>query len=354
MLQRNKILGLLTALVFCVISAVDVQAEEPRKLRFLTHDSFSASKSLVEDFQKINSVQVQFISGGDAGETLTKAILTKGNPIADVLFGVDNTFAGRALSADIFVPYESPMLRDVPAELRIDPSNRLLPVDSGTVCLVYDKAYFASGKIPVPRRLEDLTRSEYRGLTVVENPATSSPGLAFLLATVARFGETGSYPWLKYWEDLRKNGVLVVGGWNEAYYGEFSAAGKGRKPIVVSYATGPAADVFFASEPKPKEPRVGTLAVEEGSFRQIEFVGILKGTKAEDLARTWVDFLLSVKFQEDIPLQMFVYPANSRARLPELFLRFAPVPVRSGVVDPARIDEKRDEWIAAWTRVVLK
>jgi thiamine transport system substrate-binding protein len=342
------------ALFAFLFSARTAAAQETKNLRILTHDSFSASSVLIEQFQKANAVRLQFISGGDAGETLTKAILTKGNPIADVLFGVDNTFAGRALAADIFIPYQSPLLKGIPAELKIDPSSRLLPVDSGFVCLVYDKAYFASRKLAVPRRLEDLTRPEYRGFTVVENPATSSPGLAFVLATIAHFGETGSYPWLRYWEDLRKNDALAVNGWNDAYYGEFSAAGKGAKPIVVSYATGPAADIFFSSEPKPNEPRVGTIALEEGSFRQIEFVGILKGAREETLARLWVDFMLSVKFQEDIPMQMLVYPADPKAGLPKLFERFAPMPARSALIDYSLIDRKRDEWLAAWTRAVLK
>ncbi len=342
------------AVIACVSVLFIACGRTPAQLRFLTHDSFSATKSLFDEFRKNTSIDVEFISGGDTGETLTKAILTKSNPIADVLFGVDNSFMGRALAADIFEPYDSPLLKEIPAELKPDASNRLLPVDTGVVCLVYDREYFSSKGLLVPQDLQDLIRPEYKGLVVVENPATSSPGLSFLLATIARFGETGAGSWIAYWENMRKNGVLVVDGWSEAYYGEFSAAGKGKKPIVVSYATGPAADIFFAEEPKPIEPRVGTLAAEDGSFRQIEFVGILKGAKEPKAARTFVDFLLSVKFQEDIPLQMFVYPANAKAGIPDLFKKFAPVPVRAGLIDPSRIDAKREEWIAEWTRTVLK
>ncbi len=313
-----------------------LHAESPRVLRVLTHDSFAVTKSLVEDFQKDNNAQVQFITGGDAGETLNKAILAKGNPIADVLFGVDNTFAGRALSAGILEPYASPLAARMPADLKIDPANRLLPVDYGFVCLNVDRKYFAGKGLAAPRSLADLARPEYRNLLVVENPATSSPGLAFLLATISAFGDTGASGWEGFWKDLRANGALAVNGWNDAYYGEFSAAGKGRRPIVVSYATSPAAEVYFAKDPKPAEPPTAAVLADQGSFRQVEYVGILRGGRNTDLAKAFVDWMLSPRFQEDIPLQMFVYPANPEAKLPDLFTRFAPIPAHpAALLSPA-------------------
>jgi len=341
-------------LVLVCLAAAQGAWAAPRILRVLTHSSFSASKELIEGFEKANDVQVRFTAGGDAGETLNKAILSKGNPLADVLFGVDNTFLSRALAADIFEPWDSPMLADIPAELQMDPSHRMLPVDFGYVCLNYDKAYFERKGLPVPRTLEELALPAYRGLLVVENPATSSPGLAFLLATISRFGEKGVRTWESYWSDLRKNDVLVANGWNEAYYDEFSAGGRGRRPIVVSYATSPAAEVYFAAEPRPAEPPTGNILAEGGSFRQVEFAGVFKGAKERDLARRFVDFMLSREFQEDIPLQMFVYPTNRKASLPGLFTAFAPVPPAPASLDAALIDAHRDEWIARWTKLVLR
>lgn len=326
----------------------------PRVLRVLTHSSFSASKEVIQAFERDNNASIQFIQGGDAGETLNKAILAKGNPLADVIYGVDNTFLGRALAADILDAYASPALSDVPADLRLDSTNRLLPVDVGYVCLNYDRAYFAGKGLALPKQFGDLTRPEFRGLLVTENPATSSPGLAFLIATVAAFGETGSYTWQTFWQDLRKNDVLVVNGWNEAYYNEFSAGGKGKRPLVVSYATSPAAEVVFAADPKPAEPPTGNILAPWASFRQVEFVGVLKGAREPALARKFVDFMLGKAFQDDIPLQMFVYPANAKATLPEVFTKFAPVPDQPARVDSAVIDQKRDAWIQAWTQIVLK
>jgi thiamine transport system substrate-binding protein len=354
-MTRNTVfLIILVGMLLSGPASQGAAAEDQPILRILTHDSFSASKDVISDFENSNHAKLQFITGGDAGETLNKAILSKDNPLADVIYGVDNTFASRALSADILAPYSSPLLSQLPAGLRIDPSNRLLPVDFGYVCLIYDKGFFEKSGLPVPATLSDLAKPAYKSLLVVENPATSSPGLAFLLATVATFGETGGSSWLDFWRDLRKNDVLVVNGWSDAYNNEFSATGKGRRPIMVSYATDPAADIFFASEPKPEQPRVAVITPPQGSFRQIEFVGILKGAKAQALARAWIDYMLSVKFQQDIPLQMFVYPANENAKLPDLFVRFAPVPSRPAVLDPAAIGKNRDDWIKRWTQTVLR
>ena len=120
---------------------------------------------------------------------LNKAILTKSSPLADVLFGVDNTFLSRALDNDLFERYSSPVLDVLLPELILDDKHRLLPVDWGDVCLNYDVAWFEEQDIAPPDALEDLIAPAYKGLTVVENPATSSPGLAFLLTTVKAFGE---------------------------------------------------------------------------------------------------------------------------------------------------------------------
>ena len=241
----------------------------------------------------------------------------------------------------------------VPADLRLDSSGRLAPIDVGYVCLNADRAWFARRGLALPSTLEDLALPAYKGLLVVEDPAASSPGLAFLLATVARFGGTGTRTWQRYWRDLRANDVLVAASWSDAYYNEFSATGTGKRPLVVSYATSPAAEVFFASDPKPADAPTVALPL-DGAFRQVEFAGVLKGTRQPALARRFVAFLLSRRFQEDIPLQMWVHPADAEARLPEVFTRFAAVPDRPVGLDPAILDANRDAWIREWTRIVLQ
>jgi thiamine transport system substrate-binding protein len=324
-----------------------------RILTVMTHDSFDVSEEVVAAFQESCNCQVQFLKSGDAGLMLNQALLSKGNPLADVIYGVDNTFLSRALSGDILEPYQSPLLAAVPDPLKLDPTFRMSPVDYGDVCLNYDKAWFEGHNLAPPDDLPALTAPAYKALTVVENAATSSPGLAFLLATIGRFGETGSYTYLDYWADLRANGVLVVDGWNDAYYGSFTYASDGDRPIVVSYASSPPVEVHFSEKPFEEAP-TGVVVADGSCFRQVEFVGILKGTPNRDLAGQWIDFMLGTTFQEDVPLKMFVFPANSQAKLPDVFVRFAQIPAQPATVAPDTIEANREAWIEAWTRTVLR
>jgi thiamine transport system substrate-binding protein len=242
-------------------------------------------------------------------------------------------------------------LGQISAEFKLDPQNRALPVDYGDVCINYDKAYFTAHSLPIPATPEDLTKPEYKDLLVVENPATSSPGLAFLLATVKHFGAEN---YLGYWASLRANGVVVADGWETAYYTNFSgSSGRGPQPLVVSYASSPAAEVVYASTPLTDAPTASILGPDT-CFRQIEFVGILKGTKHLALAEKFVDFMLGQQFQEDMPLQMFVYPVNPAAKLPEEFVQYAQTASQPAVLDPATIAANRDKWIADWTETVLR
>ncbi len=319
----------------------------------MTHDSFDASEDVIAAFQKSCNCKVRFLKSGDTGLMLNQALLSKENPLADVIYGVDNTFLSRALNGGILEPYASPALDNIRDDLKLDASNRMLPVDYGDVCLNYDKAWFEEEGLAPPADLPDLTQPDYQGLTVVENPATSSPGLAFLLATIGRFGEAGDSNYLDYWADLRANDVLVTDGWSDAYYGNFTYASEGDRPIVVSYASSPPVEVHFAEEPFEEAP-TGVVTADGSCFRQIEFVGILKGTDNRALAEQWIDFMLGETFQEDIPLKMFVFPANVNADLPEVFAEFAQVPENPATVDPEAIEANREAWIQAWTETVLR
>lgn len=323
----------------------------PRTLSVMTHDSFAVSEDVAAEFEAANNVELRFLQSGDAGEALNKAILAKGNPLADVFYGLDNTFLSRALEEGIFEPYDSPLLAAVPDSFELDPTNGALPVDYGDVCLNYEKAYFQEHNLAPPASLEDLTKLEYKDLLVVENPATSSPGLAFLLATIGHFGQEG---YLEFWQDLRDNGVKVVNDWETAYYSDFSgSSGKGPRPIVVSYGSSPPVEVLFAETPLDDAP-TAVVTSDGACFRQIEFVGILKGTPNRGQAEKWVDFMLSLRFQEDLPLQMFVFPVNPQARLDETFQKYLAVPEQPAFVSPADIAAHREEWIQAWTEVVLR
>jgi thiamine transport system substrate-binding protein len=341
---------------FCFFAAiftfilVGCAPKGPVTLSVMTHDSFSASATVISAFEKANNVKLVFLKSGDAGAAINRAILTKDAPLADVFYGVDNTFLSRALNSGIYVSYASPMLAQIPAQFKLDSSDQALPVDYSDVCITYDKVYFASHNLPVPVTLDDLIKPEYKNMLVMENPATSSPGLAFLMATIQYFG-TNDY--LGYWKSLRTNGLVVVDGWETAYYTNFSgSSGHGPQPLVVSYATDPAAEVVNATTPLTDSP-VGSILGAGTCFRQIEFVGILKGTKQLALARKFVDFMLGQQFQEDMPLQMYVYPVNTTAKLPDAFVKYNQIPAKPAALDPALIASNRDKWIQDWTQAVL-
>ncbi len=324
-------------------------AEE--SLTVLTHDSFSVSEDVIAEFEEKNNVKLSFIKGGDVAATLNRAIISKNSPLADVIYGVDNTFLSRAETGDILESYASPLLSDIPDAFKLAKDNLLTPVDYGDVCINYDKAYFADKSLTPPQSLVDLTKPEYKGLLVIENPATSSPGLAFLFATINEFGVDN---YLDYWKSLKNNDLLVVNDWETAYYTHFSgSSGKGPRPMVVSYGSSPAVEVVYA-DPRPEDAPTASLVGPNMCFRQVEFAGILKGTTKRALAEKFLDFLLDLPFQNDIPLQMFVFPANKNAILPEEFIKYNQVPEKPASLNPVDIANYRDEWIDEWEQAVIR
>jgi thiamine transport system substrate-binding protein len=321
----------------------------PTEVVLLTHDSFAVSKDVKAAFEQESGLTLRILQAGDANEVLNRALLTAGDPQGDVIFGIDDSVLSRALDGDLLDEYRSDALETVD-DAFAPPDDHVTPIDHGEVCLNIDRAWFADRGVAPPRRLEDLALPRYRNLLVVENPATSSPGLSFLLASVARFGEDG---WEGYWERLRANGVLAVDGWEEAYTQQFSGASgsPGKRPIVVSYATSPAAEVIFASKPLEVSP---TAAVEDGCYRQVEYAGVLRGAANSDGARALIDFMLSERFQADVPGSMFVYPVREGVELPTAFVEHAIVPEGPLQVPAEEIDENRDRWVARWTDIVVR
>ena len=321
----------------------------PRTLIVMTHDSFSASQSVITSFETANNVKLQFLASGDTGTALNKAILAKDNPFADVFYGVDNTFLSRALAEGIFIPYQSPVLAQIPSKYQLDPQDRALPVDWGDVCVIFDSLYFTQHNLQPPQNLEDLAKPEYKNMLVVENPATSSPGLAFLLTTIGHFG-TEKY--LDYWTSLVANDVTVENDWSTVFYTDYTISG-GDKPIVISYNSDPAFEVL-QSTTSEITPRTQVIASDGSCFTQIEFVGILHGSQNLDLAQKWVDYMLSPTFQEDLPLQMYVFPVNPNAKLDSTLQKYLVIPNNPAYVNPDEIAANRESWINAWTETVLK
>ena len=311
----------------------------------LTHDSFNLSPETLESFTESTGIAVEQLASGDAGQLVSQACLTVGEPLGDVLFGIDNTFLQRGLDCGIFEPYESPGLSDVPDRFEIDPERRVTPIDFGDVCLNYWVDSF-DGELPPPSTLDDLIDPSYADMLVVQSPETSSPGLAFLLATIVRYGDG----WEDYWASLRHNGVSVTAGWEDAYYGEFTAGG-GDRPIVVSYASSPPAEVIYADPPVDEPP---TGVVTASCYRQIEFAGVLAGADNPGGAQALIDFMLTPTFQDDVPLNMFVFPVIESATLPEAFVDHAQIAEDPFILEPSEVEAQRDAWTDRWVEIVLR
>jgi thiamine transport system substrate-binding protein len=331
------------------VTAAPPASFAPTTVKLLTHDAFAVDKTLLTAFQQRTGITIEVVTGGDAGELVNKAVLTAGNPEGDVLFGVDNTLLSRAVDAGTFAPYRPAAEAGVDPTLRaLVPHDMVVPVDFGDVCVVADDSWFARKGLPEPTSLADLTDPRYRGLLVVEDPSTSSPGLAFLLATIARYGADG---WQPYWSSLRANQVKVDDSWTNAYDGDFTGGGgNGAHPLVVSYGTDPVASIEYA-DPKPTGPTVSVLT--DSCFRQVEFAGVLAGTAQPQAARAVVDFLLSNDFQAGIPLSMYVFPAVAATPLPPVFSQWAVQATHPLTVPPGDIAKNREQWVEQWMQVVL-
>jgi len=320
-------LASLTTLAACGKStATPTTDANPTTVKLLAYDAFTPEKNIFDDFTKQTGAKVQIVTSGDTGTMVSKAILTAGKPEADVMWGVDNTLLSRAQNAKLLNSYE--------------------PVDEGDVCVNYDKNWFAKNKVEIPTTLEQLARPTYKNLLAVQDPVASSPGLAFLLGTIAHFGTD---KWQQYWKDLKANGVHISADWTTAYETDFSKSG-GKYPLVVSYGSSPPAEVLYSETPI-SSPATGVM--DSTCFRQTEYVGVMRGTKNPNIAQKLVDYLLGKKFQESMPLSLFVFPVNKEATLPKVFEQFAVKPANSLTVKPGDIEKNRETWLDTWRSIIL-
>ncbi len=344
----------LVALSACGGSSDGGDKADSKSVTLVSHDSFAVSKDVLKAFEKSSGYKVDVLKDGDAGAAVNKAILTKDNPQGDVFFGVDNTLLSRALDNGLFQSYEAKGSDRIASPFRVDQGkHRVTPVDSGDICVNYDKKYFADKKLAPPKSFADLAEPAYKDLLVTENAATSSPGLGFLLGTAAQYGDGG---WQGYWKKLKANGVKVVDGWEQAYNEEFSGSAGGKKakgdrPLVVSYASSPPVEVLYA-KPQPKEAPTG---VATGTcFRQVEYAGLLANAKNEKGGKALLDFLIGAEFQKDMPLNMFVNPVREKTELPELFVKHGVTVENPETMSPKKIADNREQWVKSWTSLVLK
>ena len=329
--MKRKIIPaiLIASIAFGSCFSGDSTIESGGTIKLLAYDAFTPEPEIFTSFTKETGIDVIVSLGGDTGTLVSKALLTAGTPEADVLWGVDNTLISRAIDGKLFESYKE--------------------VDTAAVCVNYDKEYFAENDIAPPVTLMDLALPIYKDMLVIQNPVTSSPGLAFMLATISKFGVNG---WEQYWRSLRANGVKIVDDWTSAYTVEFSgSSGKGKYPLVVSYGSSPPAEVVYSDPPVTEPP---TAVMEQTCFGQIEYAGILRGTKKTKNAQKLIDFLTGKIFQESMPLTLFVVPVNPDAVLPDVFTQFAVIPQNPLTLDAADISSNRVAWLDTWTNIMLR
>lgn len=329
-------------------AADDATTPAAGTVTLVTHESFALSDGLLERFEEESGLRVEVVQQADAGALVNQLVLTKDAPLGDLVYGVDNAFASRALDEGVVVPADltAPALSDAAAyAVPGDDAGALTAVDLGDVCLNVDTAWFAANGVPEPTTLESLLDPAYRDLVVVPDPVTSSPGLAFLLATIGAYGEDA---WVDYWAGLRDNGLKVADGWSEAYYTDFTAGGgDGPRPVVLSYASSPPFTVPEGGDAPT------TRALLDTCFRQVEYAGVLDGAANPEGAAQLLDFLLSDEVQADIPVSMFVYPVSSRVELPQEWADWAPLADEPFEVAPADIAEHREQWLSTWSDTVV-
>jgi thiamine transport system substrate-binding protein len=334
---RLAALGLAAmTLAGCSLVGGGEQAPAGHTVTLVTHDSWAVDKALWADFQKTPGITVKVSMNGDAGALTNKLVLTKANPIGDIAYGVDSTFASRALKEGVFAPYSSPDASKGPQRYQVDDSHRVTAVDVGDVCLNVDTGWYAQHNLPAPTGYGDLVDPRYKGQTIIEDPSTSSPGLAFLLGTVKEFGTDN---WPAFWSKLKANDVKVDAGWDEAYTQDFSgSSGKGPRPVVVSYASSPADEIGDDGKPRTK-------ALLNTCYRQVEYAGVLAGAKNPDDAKKVLDFLVSQKFQEQVPASMYVYPSREGVALPDAWKTAAPLPDAPRQLPADQVDANREKWV---------
>jgi thiamine transport system substrate-binding protein len=315
--------SLALGLTGCAQSETPPVADNDLKtVTLIAHDSFAMSKELVAAFEAETNYKLEIIRSGDAGAMTNKLVLTKDQPLGDVVFGIDNTYAPVAKQNSII-------------------DGQLTAIDFGDVCLNYDKQWFAKNELPAPQSLADLTKPAYQDLTVLTNPASSSPGMAFLAAAVDVFGEAG---YGQYLQALKNNGVKIAAGWEDAYFTDFSgSSGKGPRPIVLSYSTSPAFEIR-------EDGQSQTASVLSGCFRQTEFAGVLSGTDNPAGAQALIDFMLAEQFQTALPDAMYVYPIDKSIALPEAWAEWAPV-AENPVGVKLDIAANREKWLKTWSEI---
>lgn len=314
--------GISLVLTGCASPSGETGGAAPDKVTLIVHDSFPGDE-FAEAASLATGYDVEVITAGDGGELTSQLALTAAAPVADAFFGVEKIFVSRLTDYDVL-------------------SGEAVPVTLSASCINIDTGWFNHHGVAEPTSYEDLASEQYRGLTVLLDPVSSTTGASFLIGTVARFGEDG---FADYWQQLADNDVRIEQSWSDAYYGQFTGGGEGSYPIVLSYSSSPAWTLTDDGEASTTKALLDTCS------SQVEYAGVLKGAANPEGAQAVVDYMLSREFQDTIAETMYVYPVDAEAYVPEEWQRFAPMPSNPNDLTAEAIGAGREAWLKTWSNI---
>ena len=314
------LLTITTFLVFGMLtSASKKKSTRTNEIVVYTYNSFSgewgAGPEIARLFEEKTGIKVTYAEIGDSGQILSKAILEKKKPYADVLVGLDNYSADKALKSGVIAEYK-PAGADslIPAELsqKLNGAGKkwyLTPYDYSHFAFIYDSL----SDVPVPTCLEDLTKSAYSKKIIIMDSKTSTLGVGFEEWVKAVYKDKAN----DYMNRLKPSILTVAPGWSVGY-GMFT---DGEAPLCFSYTTSPAYHVEYG-----EGDRFKALVFTDGHVMQVEGAGIVNGAPNLEGAKKFMDFLISDEAQSLIPLTQWMFPANKNVELPASYAAAAPVP----------------------------
>lgn len=331
-----KHLLFLSLLTLIFITSCSRRTTEPPVLTIYAYDSFSTEWGLepvvIPPFENICKCEVQVINVPDGASILNRLVIEGKETKADLVIGLDNNLSTKALELDLFEPYKPKNSETVPPELWFDESNRLIPFDYGYLAIVYDSEKL----LRPPRSFNDLTSPLFRKKIIIEDPRTSTVGLGFLFWST----KISNSEYSEFWKKFKKNVLTITPSLDRAD----TMFKKGEAPMVISYTTSHTFHVINENSQRYK-----AAIFPEGHYVQIEAAGIVKGGKNRDLARAFMDYMLSAKFQGEIPTKNFMYPVVKDVVLPEAF-ETLPRPKKMLMIPEQVMSKKLLTWIDGWHR----